>query len=46
VAGQGKRHEPPRIVGDLLRAEIAEKHAQSMEFAERFSQGSGGLPDR
>jgi hypothetical protein len=28
------------------RAEIAEKRARSMEFAERFSQGRGGLPDR
>ena len=27
-----RRHEPPRIVGDLLRAEIAEKQARSIKY--------------
>jgi hypothetical protein len=26
------RHEQPRIVGDLLQAEIAEKHARSIKY--------------
>jgi hypothetical protein len=26
------QHEPPRIVGDLLQAEIAEKHARSIKY--------------
>ena len=26
------RHEPPRIVGDLLSAEIAEKQARSIKY--------------
>jgi hypothetical protein len=28
-SGIKRQHEPPRIVGDLLEAEIAEKHARS-----------------
>ena len=27
-----RQHEPPRIVGDLLQAEIAEKHARSIKY--------------
>jgi hypothetical protein len=27
-----RRHEPPRIVGDLLSAEIAEKQARSIKY--------------
>ena len=33
MAGAVKRqHEPPRIVGDLLKAEIAEKQARSIKY--------------
>src|SRR5215208_3072433 len=33
MAGAIKRqHEPPRVVGDLLKAEIAEKHARSIKY--------------
>ena len=33
MAGAIKRqHEPPRIVGDLLTAEISEKHARSIKY--------------
>jgi DNA replication protein DnaC len=27
-----RQHEPPRVVGDLLAAEIAEKHARSIKY--------------
>jgi len=27
-----RRHEPPRIVGDLLNAEIAERQARSIKY--------------
>lgn len=27
-----RRHEPPRIVGDLLQAEISEKQARSIKY--------------
>lgn len=30
AAGIKRQHEPPQIVGDLLAAEIAEKHARSI----------------
>src|SRR5205807_10168004 len=30
--GIKRRHEPPRIVGDLLSAEIAEKQARSIKY--------------
>ena len=30
--GIKRQHEPPRIVGDLLQAEIAEKHARSIKY--------------
>ena len=31
ATGLKRRHEPPRIVGDLLSAEIAEKQAHSIK---------------
>ncbi|CAN2536284.1 IS21+family+transposase+ISPkr1 [Methylocapsa aurea] len=31
-SGIKRQHEPPRIVGDLLEAEIAEKHARSIKY--------------
>src|SRR6188472_21162 len=32
TTGIKRRHEPPRIVGDLLSAEIAEKQARSIRY--------------
>ena len=32
TTGIKRRHEPPRIVGDLLSAEIAEKRARSIKY--------------
>jgi len=32
ASGIKRRHEPPRIVGDLLSAEIAEKQARSIKY--------------
>ena len=32
ATGIKRRHEPPRIVGDLLSAEIAEKKARSIKY--------------
>jgi DNA replication protein DnaC len=32
AAGIKRQHEPPRIVGDLLSAEIAEKQARSIKY--------------
>ena len=32
AAGIKRQHEPPRIVGDLLHAEIAEKQARSIKY--------------
>ena len=32
TAGIKRRHEPPRILGDLLAAEIAEKRARSIKY--------------
>jgi hypothetical protein len=32
AAGIKRQHEPPRIVGGLLKAEIAEKHARSIKY--------------
>ena len=32
TAGIKRQHEPPRIVGDLLSAEIAEKQARSIKY--------------
>ena len=32
TTGIKRRHEPPRIVGDLLSAEIADKQARSIKY--------------
>ena len=32
ATGIKRQHEPPQIVGDLLNAEIAEKHARSIKY--------------
>jgi hypothetical protein len=32
ATGIKRQHEPPRIVGDLLSAEIAEKQARSIKY--------------
>ena len=32
AAGIKRQHEPPRIVGDLLQSEIAEKQARSIRY--------------
>jgi DNA replication protein DnaC len=32
ATGVKRQHEPPQIVGDLLSAEIAEKHARSIKY--------------
>ncbi len=32
ASGIKRQHEPPKIVGDLLAAEIAEKHARSIKY--------------
>jgi DNA replication protein DnaC len=32
AAGTKRQHEPPRIVGDLLKSEIAEKQARSIKY--------------
>jgi hypothetical protein len=32
TTGIKRRHEPPRIIGDLLSAEIAEKQARSIKY--------------
>lgn len=32
ATGIKRQHEPPRIVGDLLNAEIAERHARSIKY--------------
>src|SRR5438045_9442092 len=32
ATGIKRRHEPPRILGDLLSAEIAEKQARSIKY--------------
>jgi hypothetical protein len=45
-----RQHEPQRIVGDLLNAEINEKQARSIKYqltiATAACQGSRGLPVR
>jgi hypothetical protein len=54
TTGIKRRHEPPRIVGDLLSAEIAEKQARSIKYrghrAPRVrrdhQEGPGGLAGR
>src|ERR1700682_3010848 len=37
-SGIRRRHEPPRIVGDLLSAEIAEKQARSIKYQLTIAQ--------
>jgi hypothetical protein len=32
ASGIKRQHEPPRIVGDLLKAEISEKQARSIRY--------------
>lgn len=32
ATGIKRQHEPPRIVGDLLQAEIAQKQARSIKY--------------
>ncbi|MFI3905729.1 transposase, partial [Ochrobactrum sp. S1502_03] len=32
ASGIKRQHEPPRIVGDLLQSEIAEKQARSIKY--------------
>ena len=32
ASGLKRQHEPPRIVGDLLQSEIAEKQARSVRY--------------
>jgi hypothetical protein len=32
TSGIKRQHEPPRIIGDLLKAEIAEKQARSIKY--------------
>ena len=32
TTGIKRRHEPPRIVGSLLEAEVAEKQARSIKY--------------
>ena len=40
VMGNGikRQHEPPRIVGDLLQSEIAEKQARSIRYQLRIAK--------
>ena len=38
AAGIKRQHEPPRIVGDLLKAEIAEKQARSIKYQMTISK--------
>ena len=38
AAGIKRQHEPPRIVGDLLKAEIAEKQARSIKYQLRIAK--------
>src|SRR3984893_4955800 len=38
ATGIKRRHEPPRIVGDLLSAEIAEKQARSIKYQLAIAQ--------
>lgn len=40
ASGIKRQHEPPRIVGDLLAPEIAEKHARSISPGANDSRAS------
>jgi transposase len=42
TTGIKRRHEPPRIVGDLLSAEIAEKQARSIQISADHRQAAAG----
>ena len=42
AAGIKRQHEPPRIVGDLLKAEIAEKQARSIKYQLAIAQAAAG----
>ena len=39
AAGIKRQHEPPRIVGDLLQSEIAEKQARSIRYQMTVAAG-------
>jgi hypothetical protein len=42
ATGIKRRHEPPRILGDLLSAEIAEKQARSIKIPIDHRQAAAG----
>jgi hypothetical protein len=42
ASGIKRRHEPPRIVGDLLSAEIAEKQARSIKYQRKHAVKTAG----
>ena len=46
ATGIKRRHEPPRIVGDLLSAEIAEKQARSIKISADHRQAAAGQGHR
>ena len=46
TTGIKRRHEPPRIVGDLLSAEIAEKQAQLDQISAHHRQAAAGQGHR
>ena len=46
TTGIKRRHEPPRIVGDLLSAEIAEKQARSIKYQLTIAKLSAGQGHR
>ena len=46
ATGIKRQHEPPRIVGDLLQAEIAEKQARSIKYQKEPSANPASLKRR
>jgi hypothetical protein len=46
TAGIKRQHEPPRIVGDLLKAEIAEKQARSIKGPDDHRQAAASQRPR
>jgi hypothetical protein len=46
TTGIKRRHEPSRIVGDLLSAEIAEKQARSIKYQLTIAQAAAGQGHR
>ena len=46
ASGIKRQHEPPRIVGDLLKAEIAEKQALSDQVSDDHRQTAAGQGPR